>query len=137
LVLDDPSRSQQLQQRLTLDEVTDPILRRILSVVYEETAAGRAATPAHLVSRLTEEGHSGAVTALVALAQTVSAKERAFDECVHRVRTQTRTRELALLQEQMRTAQRAEDHATVQHLLVAYQQRFAEGLIAVKGDANG
>lgn len=137
LVLDDPSRAQRLQQCLALDEMTDPILRRILSIVYEAIAAGRAATPAHLVSRLTEEGHGGVVTALVALAQTVSAKERAFEDCVHRVRTQTRTRELALLQDQIRTAQLAEDQATVQHLLVEYQHRFEQRLTAVKGDANG
>ena len=126
LVLDDPSRCQTLQQRLSLDEVTDPILRRILSILYEEAAAGRFTTPAHVVSRLTEEGQGGVVTALVALAQTVSAKERSFEECVHRLRTRTRTQELALLREHIQAAQRAGDHEALQQLLVEYQQRLDE-----------
>jgi len=137
LVLDDPSRAQRLQRDLPVDEIADPMLRRILSVVYEETAAGRVATPAQLVSRLTEEGLGGAVTALVTLAQTVTAQERAFEECLQRVRAQTRTRELALLQDRIRTAQLAEDHATVHRLLVEYQQRFEQRPTAVKGDADG
>ena len=63
LVLDDPSRWEQLQSQLSLDDIVDPTLRRILGLVAELMAAGEAATPAQVVSRLSavpsEGGQAG------------------------------------------------------------------------------
>jgi replicative DNA helicase len=108
-----------------LGEISDPALRQILAVVCELAAAGHPVSPAKVVSRLSEAGQAARITALVELAQSAASKVEAFADCLRRVRTQTRARELANLREQMRTAQAAGLDAEVQRLLVEYQQRLA------------
>ena len=124
LVLDDPSRWRRRAERISLEEVTDPTLRRILAVVCELEAAGWA-TPAQVVSRLSEDGQGALVAELVELAQTVSSKEDAFEDCLRRVRTAARTRELANLREQIRAAQEARHEKEVKRLLAEYQGRLS------------
>ncbi len=126
LVLDEPSRWKEVQGRLSLDEVTDPTLRRILSVVAELDAAGRVATPAQVVSRLSEEGHGALVTALVELAQSVSSKHDALDDCLRRLSGNARRRQLTVSLEQLRSAQAAGYEEEIERSLVEYQQRLRE-----------
>ena len=125
LVLDDPSRWQAVQERVSLDHVTDPALRNILSVVCELAVAGHPATPASVVSRLPEAGDGALVTALVELAQTAASKDEAFEDCVRRLADNARKRERAKLQEQIRTAQEAGREAEVTRLVAEYQQQLA------------
>ena len=125
LVLDDPSRWQAVQERVSLDHLTDPALRNILSVVCELAAAGHPATPASVVSRLPEGGDGALVTALVELAQTAASKDEAFEDCVRRLADNARKRERAKLQEQIRTAQEAGREAEVTRLVAEYQQQLA------------
>ena len=68
LVLDEPSRWHQADGIVALDEMTDLQLKRILETVCELEAAGRSATPAQVVSRLSDEGQAGLVAALVGAA---------------------------------------------------------------------
>ena len=131
LVLDEPSRWAQAQERLTLDDVTDPTLRQILSVVCELEAAGAAAHPARVVSRLSEEGQGAVVTELVELARSVEAKDEAFADCMRRVRAKTKQRDLAHLREQIQMAQDAGQEQQVHQLLAAYQQRLSETPVAI------
>ena len=126
LVLDEPSRWTHTPHGLSLGDVTDPGLRRILSVVCELQAAGHPATPAHVVSRLAEEGQAAAVSALAELAQSVPAGEAAFQDCVRRLQTNVRKRELANLREQIRAAQEAGHDGEVQRLLAEYQRRISQ-----------
>jgi DNA primase len=125
LVLDEPSRWKQAQGQLSLEDVTDPTLRRILTVVCELEAAGHPATPASVVSRLSEEGQGSLVAALVELAQSLSSKEDAWRDCLRRLHANTRTRELANLREQLQAAQDAGYELEVQRLLAEYQQRLS------------
>ena len=122
LLLEDPARCALLQERLSLDEVTDAALRRILSVVCELALTGRSTTPAQVVSRVSEQGDGALVSELVALAQSVSSKDGAFEDCIRRVQTNARTRRLASLREQLQAAQEGGHEADVQRLLAEYQQ---------------
>ena len=125
LVLDDPARwATPRTDRVAFDEVTDPHLRRILTVVCELGTAGLPATPAQVISRVSEEGQASLVTELVELAHSTSAKDSAFEDCLRRVRTNTRQRELANIREQIQTAQDAGHDEHVQRLLVEYQHHL-------------
>ncbi|MBI3321233.1 MAG: DNA primase [Candidatus Omnitrophica bacterium] len=125
LVLDDPSRWNREAHRLSLDAVSDPALRRILAMVCELEAAGQPATPASIISRVSEEGQAAVVAALVELAQATASKEDAFEDCVRRLRANTRKRELAALREHIRAAQEAGNASEAQRLLAEYQQHLS------------
>lgn len=126
LVLDDPSRWQQVVQAgLSLDDVTDPTLRRILSVVCELEAAGAPSTPAHVISRLMEAGDGGVVTDCVGLVESLASTDDAFSDCLRRLAATARDRALAQLRESIRTAHEAGHDGEVQRLLAAYQQRVS------------
>ena len=125
LVLDDLARWGLVRERLSLDDLTEPALRRILAVVSELQATGHAATPAQVVSRLSEEGSGALVSELVERAQSVMSKDEALEDCVHRLQMNTHKRHLAKLREQMRIAQEAGHEAKVQRLLAEYQERLS------------
>jgi hypothetical protein len=65
------------------------------------------------------------VPELVALAQSVQARNEAFEECVRRLATRARADELALLRERIRAAQDAGQDQLVNELLTDYQHRLA------------
>jgi DNA primase len=137
LVLEEPVRWSQLQGRFDLGQLNEPALRRILAVVGELAEAGQAVSPAHVISRLSAaqaetgsedrvEGVPAAlVTELVALAQSVSVRDEAFEECVRRLESRARSHELLLLRERIRAAQDAGQERDVKQLLTEYQQRLA------------
>ncbi len=133
LVLEEPARWSQLQERIEIGWLSEPAVRRILVVVGELSAAGQVVSPAHVISRLsaaqTEVGPEGApaalVTELVELAQSVSARDEAFEECVRRLESRARAHELLLLRERMRAAQDAGHERDVTQLLAEYLQRLA------------
>ena len=127
LVLDEPLRWKQAQGQVSFDDISDPLLRRILEIVDELDAAGKPATPAQVVSRLSEPGEGALVTELVAGAQSVVSKEQAFEECVRRVRTKSRERMLEQLRQQIHAAQTAGTDTEVRQLLTRYQQQVKGG----------
>lgn len=138
LILDEPARWRQVTQTgLFLDEVTDPILRRILTVICELEATGRAATPAHVVSRLLEEGYGGLVTELVELANSVASKEEALDDCLKRLRANALSRQLAQFREQIRFAHEAGHEVEVRRLLAEYQRRLSAASNACPPSSSG
>jgi len=55
LVLDDPGRWEQARSSVSLEEIADPRLQRILVVVGELVSAQREATPAQVISRLSDD----------------------------------------------------------------------------------
>ncbi|MBI2104223.1 MAG: DNA primase [Candidatus Omnitrophica bacterium] len=125
LVLDDAARWTRGSEPVSLGDITDPALRRILAVVCELAAAGLSASPAQVASRLSEEGQGAAVAELVELAGATPSKDEAFEDCARRIRAAARTRELAAMREQIQTAQEAGHEAEVQRLLAAYQHELA------------
>lgn len=92
-----------------------------------ELSAQGPVSVAQIVSRLTPEGQGAEVTALAEFARTVSAKDEALEDCVRRLREQTRKRREVQLQEQIRLAQDAKQDATVQALLAEYQVMVTGG----------
>ena len=127
LVLDEPSRWERVQAAMSLDGVTDPALHRILGVVGELVTTRRDATPAQVVSRLSDEGQGALVSELVAFAQSVSAKEAAFEDCVRRLRVNARQRHLAELREALHAAQTAGQEQQVRRLLAEYSREVKGG----------
>ena len=146
LVVEEPSRWTQVQGRFSMEDMTDPTLRRMLGVVAELVEAHRPASPAQLVSRLSAEGQApppnlpsqkstgdlvggqGALVAeLIALAQSVSSKDEALTDCLRRVRATARTRRLAQLREQIQAAQDAGREQTMHELLADYQRQVKGG----------
>ena len=162
LVLDTPARWKQAADAgVSLNDVTDPALRRMLSTICELEATGHPTTPAHVVSRLMEEGDGGIipppaappaaaipqeagwgafgaaagggiVAELVELASSLSSKDEAFDDCLRRLRATAANRQLAELREQIRAAHEAGHEVEVRRLLAEYQQRLS----AVPGAAQ-
>jgi DNA primase len=124
LVLDDPARWEQAQPVYSVEEMTDPILRRILEVICELASAGRPATPAHVVSRLLDEGQGGLVTELVELAQSLASKEDAFGDCLRRLRAEADARVRVRLRERIRAAHEAGEEREVRRLMADYQRRL-------------
>ncbi len=127
LVLDDPLRWKQAQDRLTLEDITQPALRHILDVVQELLSTGVEPSPAQVISRLSEEGRGQLVTALVASVQSVDARAQAFDECVRRIHARSQERMLEQLRTQMKQAQDAGEETTVRRLLAEYQVQVKGG----------
>ncbi len=126
LVLDDPSRWEAVSARVRLDDIGDPALRRVLSMVCELETRRHRATPAQVVSRLTEDGHGTLITALVDLAQTVEDADAVLADCIGRVRRAARAQRVAGLQRQLKDAQEAGRDAEVQRLLRSVQQAIKE-----------
>ena len=125
LVLDDPGLWS--EARVSLSDITDPALRRVLGVVCELQAAGEPVTPAHVVSRVSREGLDATVSALVELARTTADAPAAFADCVRRLAAGAQRRQLAQLREQIGAAQEAGQDAEVQRLLDLYQRTLAIG----------
>ena len=83
-------------------------------------------TAAHVASRLPEP-QARLAAELVAVSQSVSATEQAFDDCVRRIRAETRKRELSRLRERIRAAQDAGQESEAQRWLAEYQRRLTIG----------
>ena len=127
LVLDDPLRWREAQERLSLDDMTQPALRHILEVVDEALNTGAEPTPAQVVSRLSEGGRGQLVTALIASLQSVDAKAQAFEECLKRIHARSQERLLEQLRTQMKQAQDAGEETKVRRLLAEYQVQVKGG----------
>ncbi len=127
LVVDEPTRWQGLIDRISPEEIAEPSLRRVLDVVGELHNAGQRATPAQVVSRLTNEGLGGLVSELVAMAQIISSKDHAFDDCLRRIEAQAKKRRLELLREQLQLAQDAGAQDDVRRLVAEYQVHVKGG----------
>jgi DNA primase len=127
LLLNDPSQWQQVQTQLSLGDITDPTLRRVLSVIVELEMAGPPPTPAQVISRLTEEGLAALVTELIGLAQSIASGEHALRDCLRRLHADTESRELSRLRERIRAAQETGQEDEVQQLLVEYQRHLNVG----------
>ena len=127
LVLDEPARWKHAQDQVSLDDIADPALRRILEVIGELEGAGHPARPAQVISRLADEGQGALVTELVSTAQSLSSKEQAFEECLRRVRAHAQKQLLEQLRDQMRAAQDAGADTEVRRLLAAYQEQVKGG----------
>ena len=123
LVLEEPFRWQQaVEAGLSLEEIADPSLQRILTISAELEATRPPATPAQIVSRLPEPALAALIAELVELARSVSSTEAAWRECLRRLGARARKRRLTQLQEQIRLAHAAGREADVQRLLAQHQQ---------------
>jgi len=122
LLLDEPARWTQMKAPIPFEAITDPALRRILAVIAELVNRRGLAPPASIVSRLSEEGQGALVTELVHLAQSVSAKEDAFADCLRRVHDHARRRHLEELRVQLQSAQERGQDRDLHRLLSEYQQ---------------
>ena len=125
LVLDEPSRWIRGEHGLALEAIADPMLRRILAVVGELGAARSAVIPAHVVSRLADPAEGALVSELVELARSMESPEEAFRDCLRRLQTNARKRELAALREQIRLAQETGQDADAERLLAEYQRQLS------------
>ena len=131
LLLEEPSRMRQARETLGAGWVTDPALLRVLDVIGELTAADQPATPAHVISRLADRDGAALVTELVALAQSVDARDEAFEESLRRLASRARQRELEELREQLRVAQAAGQDSDVHRLLTVIQRRLSTASVRV------
>jgi DNA primase len=122
LVLDDPARWEQARAIYSIEDMADPILRRIVEVVGELAARGHPTSPAHVVSRLLESGHGDIVAELVELAQSLASKDAAFEDCLKRLRATARKRVQARLREEIRLAHAAGREDDVKRLLSELQR---------------
>lgn len=121
LVLDDPARWEQARAVYSIEDMTDPVLRRIVEVVGELAATGHPTSPAHVVSRLLESGHGDIVAELVELAQSLASKDAAFEDCLKRLRATAHKRVQARLREEIRLAHAAGREDDVKRLLSELQ----------------
>ncbi len=126
LVVDEPARWRQAQG-LSLDDVTDPALRRVLALVCELNAGGQGASPAQVISRITEVADAALVTELVELVRSVASPEEAFQDCVRRLRHHARTRQREQLHQQLQAAQVAGAESEVERLLAEFQELVKGG----------
>ena len=131
LVLDEPARLRQAREGLGAGWLTDPALLQIVDVVGELTAADQPATAAHVISRLADRESAALVTELVGLAQSVDARDQAFEESLRRLASRARRRELEELQEQLRAAQAAGQESDVHRLLTVIQHRLSTAPVSV------
>ncbi len=125
LVVDDPVRLSMVRQHLAFEDIQDPGLRRILERI-SQVQAHESLTTTQVVSRLTEEGHGPAVSALVELAQSVDSPSEAMEECVRRLRSTARQRRRTMLQAKIQTAQAAGHEQEVERLLRELQYMLVE-----------
>ena len=125
LVLDDPARWEQARTVYALEDMTDPVLRRIVEVVGELAATGHPTSPARVVSRLLESGHGDVVAQLVELAQSLASKEAAFEDCLKRLRATAHKRVQERLREEIRLAHAAGREDDVKRLLNELQRQMA------------
>ncbi|MBI4597223.1 MAG: DNA primase [Candidatus Omnitrophica bacterium] len=122
LIIEEPQRLSALQGRLSLEEIRDAALRRILIQVSDMMSASGQATAAQVMSRLTDAEEQSIVAMLVELAQTTASKEGALEECIRRIGAKTKQQRIERLQEQLRSAEASGRHETVQQLLSQVQE---------------
>ena len=131
MIVDDPHRWLDVAHQVTLDQISDPMVRRALAVVAElhASAAGRPVVTAQVVSRLAAEGSAEVVAVLMKLLQSVPSSDEVFEDCVRRLQQDATRRVAAEKREHIRQAQEAGQEADVQRLLADYQQF----VVAAKG----
>ena len=119
ILLDEPERMSEVRERLGAGWLIDQDLRGILDVVGELAAAGQPVTPANVISRLADSHAAGLVTELVELAQeSVDVREKAIEDCLHRLFDRDQKREQGELQERLKAAQSAGQDTS--QLLIAF-----------------
>ena len=118
LILDQPSRWQRVGAQVSVEELADSRLRRVLQVVCEWSGdAQQPPTPAQVISRLGEPQMSRLVSELVQRAQAEPDPEGALQKCVQRLRQDAARRTRDRLREQLRVAQQMQQHDEVTRLL--------------------
>ncbi len=133
LLLDEPVRWAAIREATWVGELEDERLQQIVSTVQAmheapqpqagaPTARRGPLTAAQVISRVsTEPGMATLVAELVQTAQAIPAKEETFRQCVVKLETQARSRELAALREEMAQAQQQGREAEVTRLLGMHQ----------------
>ena len=127
LLLDEPIRWKQVKARVSLDQIDDPSLRRVVGLIDELDTAAGGVTAAQVASRLSSEGQDGLVAELMASVESVQAKDVAMEECMRRLHTRSRDRMLEQLRRDLRTAEESGVESDVRRLLVAYQEQVKGG----------
>jgi len=121
LALDDPRRWDRVRDALTLEDLEDPLSRRMFAVIAALASNDADPTVPQVISRLTDEGQSAAVAQLVEEVDAVADKDEALESCLRRVEQQAGKRRQATLREEIRLAQDAGRDEDVTRLLGAYQ----------------
>ena len=125
LMLAEPARWTQIQERLPLEDIPDAALREVLRIIGELASYGKAPTTAQVVSRLSAEGQPQLVGELLGLAESIAAKDAALTEVLRRLAEQARKRRLERVRERIRLAQEHGAATEAQELLAEYQQLLA------------
>jgi len=119
LVLDQPARWDTLQGEIVLEDITDRRYRRILDVICELRAQGRAQpTPAQVISRLRDDEAGALVSDLVGVAQAEPGQDEALRKCVQRLRRDALQRQREQVREQIRVAQELGSEDEYKRLLI-------------------
>lgn len=137
LVLDQPSRWDEVNRSGVVEVIADAPLRRILSVIGELRLAASDPTPAQLISRfadapppggVAEDAMAAVVSELVQLVQSASHRDQAFRECLRRLQLKAHRERLTELHHRLADAQHAGHEGDVTELLKQYQRLMKENV---------
>ena len=128
--------------RLTYDELNNLLpedvaspeeIDELLTLLGKENIeiVDKPSSPSTAASRLEDGDAAALVTELVTLAQSVDARDQAFEESLRRLATRARQRELEELREQLRAAQAAGQESDVHRLLSVIQRRLSTAPVNV------
>ena len=117
LVLDDPSRLSSVNREAFVNDLLDPTVQHVISIVRQwiETGSGQP-TAAQVIARVSEDVAASLGSDLVSLTESVPERQQAWVECIGRLRRSTLERESDALKIQLKLAQ-AQGQSDVTQLL--------------------
>lgn len=126
-MLSDNAVAQRVRERVGLDAIRHPVLRRLADAADAAVSRGETLSPAALISRMEEDSLGALVGELVAFAEPFLTQPQAIDDCLRRLEQEYLKARRAAVQMRMRAAQTHKNDTEVHALLQEYQTLLRGG----------
>ncbi len=108
-------------EKISLDEFKDSSIRDVAKVIFDLRKENKEVNPARLISHLGETGMAASlIPEVVELSEVVTDKEKAFSDCIARIKKDNIKDQLERLQLAIKTAHDSRDDDSVKRLVTEY-----------------
>lgn len=127
IVLEDPRYLLRMGEQLALDHVQDAAVRQALTTLLQQPGGDDGALQ-QAIAHLKHGDSSSLIAQALVFRESLENVERAFEECLRRIREEHRRRQLGALQQRIQAAEQDGDDAAAASLITEVNQ-----LVRTKG----
>lgn len=117
LLIDDNSCIKSVKEKLGLDEFQDPIIRRILQVLFRYNEEAKVVTPGKLIAHLEDIEAHRFIPELVDCVDAVIDKQKTLEDCIIKIKQDNLKEKLNRLQVEIALAQNKADEDRINQLI--------------------